>query len=292
MTKVEIDTSWFDLKNYEALKTMSTDGWAKALSIRHQIYFSSIESDSPCQPGRPPRTFLLKKVEALKKGVVISNENADAGLNYKVNSILNGDPFSTFSVNSLSSYELAQLATNPNLSQVWEACNHMYELDANRYDDKLSLIPDRNLTEIAWTPHDVNLRQQSNSPHPLAYVAVNLDSTNEQIIKDFDHWLTHYRKQVDLISRKNLISQKDFNHWIDYRIIPYLDLTLIAKIEGRKLTQHKLAQMIFPDEYNVDIVGRLRQVTKPEAERVMKNHIHKALSAQSVFEKIVGMKKA
>jgi hypothetical protein len=288
----KLDTSWFDLKNYEVLKTLSIAEWAEVLSTRYYNYNILTERDRPRQLGKLPNSFLLARVAKVKKGIVIDNKKDDARLACKANSILKGDSSSTVSVNSLSSYELARLAIDNNLSQVWEACKHIHELDANLYDDDLELIPDTNLTDIALTPHDINIRQQLNNSYPLAYVAINLSSTDEQIKEDFNHWLTHYRDKVKWHSQEKLFTQADFDYWIKYSVIPYLDLMFIAQAEGKHITQTKLARLIFPDEYNVDPVERLRKVTRPEAERLIQNKIHEALSAQSVFEKATGMKNA
>jgi hypothetical protein len=280
----ELDTSWFDLKNYEVLKTLSITEWAEVLSSRYYNYVGLIERDSPKRLGKLPHSFLLAKAAKVKKGIVIDNKKDDARLACKANSILKGDSFSTVSVNSLSSYELAQLVADPNLSQVWEACKHMHELEANLYDDDLELIPDTNLTDIALTPHDVNIRQQLNIALPLAYVAINLSSTDEQIQKDFKHWLIHYRKEVECHSKKKLFKQADFDSWVKYGVIPYLDLIFISGLEGKKITQEQMADLIFPDEFGVGS-GRIRETTKPKAERLIKDKTHEALSVQAVFEK-------
>ena len=34
----ELDTSWFDLKNYDAFKTMTTEGWIWQLMARDHYY--------------------------------------------------------------------------------------------------------------------------------------------------------------------------------------------------------------------------------------------------------------
>jgi hypothetical protein len=50
--------------------------------------------------------------------------------------------------------------------------------------------------------------------------------------------------------------------------------------------------MIFPDEYDVDIVERLRKVTKPTAEWLIKSNIYQTLATQLTYEKVIGMKNA
>ena len=124
-----------------------------------------------------------------------------------------------------------------------------------------------------------------------AHVVIDLSATDEQIMNDFSNWLEYFRKYIDYPTQKKLITQSDFDQWIEYRVIPYLDLALIAKLEGKKITQNQIARLIFPDEYEVDIVERLRKVTKPIAQRLIKNEIQTTLSTQLVYEK-TGMKNA
>lgn len=279
----ELDTSWFDIKNYEVLKTLSIDGWVKVLRTRYANHYSITERNRPYwMGGIIPYPFLKVRAAKLKKGIVIDNEANNIGVDYKANSILKGDPFSTTSVNSLSSYELALLADD-DLPQVWEACKHMSEYDARCYDSDSDFIPDENLTKIASTSHDINIRQGWDTSHHLAYVAIDLYATDEQIKEDLNHWLTNYRKEIKHQSQKRLFKQADFDYWIRYGVIPYLDLDFIAKIEGKKITQEKMAQLIFPNEF----VGsdRIRQTTKREADRLIKEKTHEALSAQCFSEK-------
>jgi len=64
----ELDTSWFDLKNYEALKTMSIEDWIWQLDLRthyHGMAFSSVWASHV-----NPDDYLLPVAERLKTGVI------------------------------------------------------------------------------------------------------------------------------------------------------------------------------------------------------------------------------
>ena len=123
-------------------------------------------------------------------------------------------------------------------------------------------------------------------------MVINLSATDEQIKNDVNHWLTHYRKAVAYQRQKKLFNQVDFDYWVEYGVIPYLDLVLIAKTMEKKITQNKLARLIFPNEFDVDVVERIRKVTKPTAEWLINNEIHRTLSTQLTYEKTAGMKNA
>ncbi|MFI3157510.1 MAG: DUF6387 family protein [Methylococcaceae bacterium] len=287
MTK-ELDTRWFDLKNYEALKAMSIEGWAWQLEARNHFHtiasgYSKLSDDD----HNWMHETWLSIAPTIKAGIVPLDPN-DVMDRYmwRADEIVNGNSFSTASVDSLTSCDLWSIAKDDDLSHVWDACLCVvadnYEGDHNN-----------ELSKIANTPIDFHIKKNFSSlADSLAHVAINLAATDEQIKNDFTHWLTHYRKAVDIQPQKKLFNQVDFDYWVKFGVVPYLDLTLIAKIEGKKITQNKLAQLIFPDEIDVDIVERLRKVTKPTAEMIIKSETYKTLSAQLVFENTTGMKRA
>jgi hypothetical protein len=274
----ELDTSWFDLKNYNALKTMPIEGWIWQLEARY--YYYEIQKQ---ERRHGDELYLLSTARVLKAGVIPDDPNYREMSQWRAESLLEGHPFSTSSVDSLVSYDVWSMAKNNKLNHVWDACQHV--------DDFLWDIANEDLSEIAYTPHDFHIKQHSHFViEQSAHVVINLSATDEQIKNDFSHWLTHYRRAINYQHQKKLFTQADFDYWVEYGVIPYLDLVLIAKIEGKKITQNKMAQLIFPNEYNVNIVDRLSKVTKPAAEELIKNEIYRTLSTQLVFEKANGMK--
>jgi hypothetical protein len=277
----ELETSWFDLKNYDALKTMSTEDWIWQLMAR--VQYHKIERDSLSHDDES-----LSSIAATLKGGVIPDDPGHAQhmamCNWWCQGVIEGQPFSTASVDSLTSFELWRMAKDNDHTHVWEACEYtrdsLFEFDCNN-----------DLLDIANAPHDFHIKQYS--PFDIessAHVVVNLSATDEQIKKDFAHWLTHYRQAINYQHKEKLFTQVDFNYWVEYGVIQYLDLVLIAKIEGKKITQNKLARLIFPDEFDVDIVERIRKVTKPTAEWLIKSEICNTLFTQLSYEKITGMK--
>lgn len=280
----ELDTSWFDLKNYEAFKTMSIDGWIYQFIVRD--HYHRLERNRLIGDEEHDRE-LSWVVSTLKPGVIEDSVNYHHDMhNRRAEGVLEGPPFSTASVNSLTSFDLWWMAKNDDLSHVWEACEHTWNFN---FKDELN----RDLSEIADTPHDFHIKQHSNFDiEPYAHVVIDLSATNEQIQNDLSHWLKHYRQAINDQNQKKLFTQVDFDYWVEYGVIQYLDLMLIAKIEGKKITQNKLARMIFPNEYDVDIVERVRKVTKPTAEWLIKSEIYRALSTQLAYEKVTGMKNA
>jgi hypothetical protein len=285
----ELDISWFDLSNYEAFKTMSAKEWAWQLQCRYIYYTEELLSKVPFydESGElhslEVSESLLSVITELKAGAIPEHPGNSCMHNLRIDALSNGHPFSTASVDSLTTYKLWEMANDSNLDHVWEACQNSYpvSIEFDRNDSLKNIL----------TPYDFYIEQYraiKNNPFAAAraaHVVINLSATDEQIKNDFSHWLTNYRKAIEYQPQKKLFSQADFDYWVKYGVIPYLDLVLIAKIEGKKITQNKLAKLIFPDEYDVDTTGRLRDTTKPEAERLIKDAVHRTLETQIVQEK-------
>ncbi len=113
-----LDTSWFDLKNYEALKTMSIEGWIQQLDLR-QLFHKEV--DFYINHPEHKTDFMSVMVNELKAGVFDLPSNQDHIFfthNRKAKAVLNGNPFSTVVVNSLTSGGLWKIANNDDLSIV------------------------------------------------------------------------------------------------------------------------------------------------------------------------------
>lgn len=295
----ELDTSWFDLKNYEAFKTMPATEWQRQLEMRY-LYRNAYEERQRhdfvrifeyCKPNIlrsrlenhvETDKYLLSVSQLLKSGAIPSDPNYFDRFQSFYGVDTEDDIFSTTSVNSISSSHLwGMVNEHYELNHIWEICQKR----SVGYGEYLGLAADEEM--LIFNAHDLNANQYHAAySSNFAHVNINLLATDEQIKSDFSHWLNHYRQAIGIKTQKKLLSQVDFNYWVKYGIIPYLDLLLIAKIEGKKITQNKLAKLIFPDEYDVDTTGRLRDTTKPEAEWLIKCGIHRVLSVQLAAEKM------
>ena len=153
----ELDTSWFDLKNYEMLKTMPIEGWIWQLEARY--HYHRLKCDRPMDHDNEAGRFLLLEADRLllsianelKAGIIPENSNyPHERHNWRAGAILEGHSFSTASVDSLTSYDLWKMAKNKDLSHVWDACehDHVFFLDDCHNDE---------LSEIAHTPYDFHI---------------------------------------------------------------------------------------------------------------------------------------
>jgi len=100
-----------------------------------------------------------------------------------------------------------------------------------------------------------------------AYVSIDLSASNEQILDSLSHWLNDQRKSAPKV-RLNRVTKKDFDDWIIAKIVPYFDLINLALLDGTRISNHKIGDLLFPDEVDVDVAERVRKVTQPKANKV------------------------
>ena len=129
-------------------------------------------------------------------------------------------------------------------------------------------------------PIDLIYKQQGISADGLCNVLVDLAATDEQIMADFRHWLTHFRKAVGVQAPAQNLTEKDFRIWIEARVLPYIDLTLWSLAHRRQVTQNVMGQALFPDEYEADTTERIRRTTRPKAERMLREEFAHAVERQ------------
>lgn len=77
------------------------------------------------------------------------------------------------------------------------------------------------------------------------------------------------------------MSVDELADWHNWAILPYFDLVAISKIEGTRMPLHVIAGCLFPDETNVDVVERVRKVTKRKANAIFRWEVTEALRLQA-----------
>jgi hypothetical protein len=292
----KFDTSWFDLKNYEALKTMSVEGWQQLLGERYEFsghvkscredlyqYFYEQGAYFKCDflDSTVPPEELFKKISDLLKQGVITNFGLGS---FPLQSTLPNP--SKSSINDLVVHDVVEMSNVVEMSYGYRL---HYEVDAK--GKKKLQKNQENWQEMLTKPfndgHDGN-----------AKIKIDLYATDAKLRNDFDQWLKNIRattgyydnipkkKSKKKLSKKEQYTQKDFDRWIEYGVIPYIDLKLIADIEYKEISQEELAKKIFPNDPNPDLdtVERIRQVTKPLADELIQNKMYKTLLAQLAYQ--------
>jgi hypothetical protein len=272
MTDTEnFDTSWFDLSNYDNLKELNLKGWIDQIEIRYAtgLIIDTIKSSS----GKVQADDLIKEYQSNIKNTPISGFQATRETNDHCIDLgdwrNNGSnlPFNTYSVRG-----------TPLISHVLLSQDKNLDLDCI-YDESKGLI--------GYTADMIYKEQNITWPSDdTTHVTVDLSATNNQILGDFKHWLTEYRKATFRMPVKKNFNQKTFNRWVRYGVIPYLDLMAIAKIEGKSPTHTTLANLIFCNDHeNIDRTNKFRKKTIKEAKILMSEKMVNGLMAELANDK-------
>jgi len=262
----ELDTSWFDINKYEKLRSLDLWGWHTQISIRNGI--------------RRDKEDAAKWLERIKINPIIDGDGDDDNCDCDCDCEVEVEdreveydsrfPFNTDSVMSTSALFIWYSATDSRLNDVWACC----ELD--NYSEITA-----KQEALITTPYDLLSKERGIDGVGLTNVYVDLTASDAQIMSDFRHWLTEYRKFAGYESNKKNFTDKNLSEWVQWRLLPYIDLTLVAAIEEKEITQATAAWLIFGNDANkVDIVDRLRRTTKPKAEWLFRDKTEAAIEFQ------------
>jgi hypothetical protein len=261
----KFDTSWFNLKNYQGLKDLDLYGWYRQLAIRERIK-SILLSDGDILKieGKGLNNFEgIELLEALSErkllaGIEWEARYAEPALRWveriKSHPILDLNdlneetsglkyPFNTYSVTSIPAWDFYLIVNDGDLSKVWRTCDNLYN-EGEVTEEQGKLI---------GAPYDLlAIEDGILGSNGLAHVTVDLTATDEQIKEDFCHWLTEYRKVINFgpknKKQNKFFTREDLSHWEEERLLPYIDLWLITKVEGKRITYPDRAKLIFNDE--------------------------------------------
>lgn len=95
--------------------------------------------------------------------------------------------------------------------------------------------------------------------------------SDDVLVEQFKKKLTEHRQENKESGKR--LSDYQIKGLIENRVFPYIDLLLWGKSIGNQLTQAQMANLIFPDLYDVDIVNKLRLSTIPKAEQILSGEI-------------------
>ncbi|MFZ2537528.1 MAG: DUF6387 family protein [Oscillospiraceae bacterium] len=223
---------WFNLKNYQELNSLSAKDWLVEISFRFNTYM----------------TLTTPKVNFLD----LKNENLNSSLE-KFNNELQKQ-----AKNNVDIIKKFGLISKINLDDDYN------KTSLNK--DQIEIIRSINLREGCSVREikkdDVNWLQKVLSDYDLlrpVLLEVNLDSSNERILTDFNSWLKVIREKDEKSFKYNL-SKKEFDKWAEHKIVPYWDLENLTKIDEIYLPYQIIGEAIFPDEiYNdVELKDRVR----------------------------------
>lgn len=103
-------------------------------------------------------------------------------------------------------------------------------------------------------------------------VAVDLAVPDDLIIDSFQKWLAERRKRSSPTpghSRNKAFTKDDFKSWWLHGVLPYIDLTRWASLEGRRITYPVYGEALFPGRSQGNRPERVRKTTRLKAMNMM-----------------------
>jgi hypothetical protein len=111
----------------------------------------------------------------------------------------------------------------------------------------------------------------------MAYVEVDLSAPDAVILEDFRRWLADIRKDKRFDhSPVSRFTEKELARWVSNRVLPYIDLMLMARALDVPLTHHFAGSVIFPLR-DFDPAEKIRKTVAPMAAELLGYEMLEAL---------------
>lgn len=261
--KPEYCPEWFDLENYRVCESYTRNNWWKSIMIRKVVLFNGIKDDLA---NGIDKDFLLQTL------IHISKNN---GL------ILNGqDVIEDSSIDGMGLFDFIDLYANLH-KQSPDIMSGVNDMLRNFFEKTNGGGVKNNDSSWEHSEYIIALADELDFKAPLSdsypgirkFISIDFNNNDEKIIRDFSEWLANERRINNEESRSQKKTDNDLKKLLEYKVLPYIDLFLWGEITGITLTQYQLAQLLFPNEFEVDIKDRLRSVTRPKAMELLESRV-------------------
>ena len=247
---------WFDLEPYEAAREWSPGRWSQELSDRSWLFdllsnppSETIEEDSYACFGFPDKKSYIDDLKRRFDSLTKSDEEAFD--DFKKGSIEH-DRNLFYPVKTLTAYSATIL-----YGRLKGFCEDFCgpPMLAGEIDSMICVKP----TCLSFTPdpmflpYDAIIKGGASPDHH--YVTVNLGLPDHILVDYFKRWLKSERNRLDVPNpkpftysrkkradpdgkpkqgEKRVLSKSDFEKWVDWRVLPYLDISVWLLIEGEE----------------------------------------------------------
>jgi hypothetical protein len=99
-------------------------------------------------------------------------------------------------------------------------------------------------------------------------ISINPYASNDQLEREFKHWLQDKRKQSDIVFKGKEFTPAQYKKMHQCNLLPYLDLIKWHELNQTCITNGQAGELIFPDDKRGAVGERIRNTTKIWAERV------------------------
>lgn len=270
---------WFDLKKYDIVRSFGAFEWACNLDIRNTILRSELNNEHAVA-----LRDLIKKYGAIPKNVcdeyvrgemeIFQEQGWTGELVYDLPIHRAHQIYEWIKWDTLLQYNLAVIKYQHILNR-----ERSWPLD--EFEEKIS---DWHKSIFLRGSYDNFYDEYGDfSPH----ICVELEAPDDVLVDAFKAWL-HSQRQKDELQKLSINAGRkrgkwNFDKWIDYSVLPYLDLKMHEVEISSKLTLHAIGDAIFGLEVEFDTTEAVRKTTSVYASEALaaKN----SLGAHGYYEK-------
>lgn len=110
------------------------------------------------------------------------------------------------------------------------------------------------------------------------YLKIEIQAPDDLLAHEFLSWVQMERSKMD--ERPKIIRQSDFDYWAEYCFLPFLDLDFYSHLEEKPIKNMALGTALFPDEFEVDLAGRIKDTVKKKARILLDKGLIEGLRKQ------------
>lgn len=110
-------------------------------------------------------------------------------------------------------------------------------------------------------------------------IAVDLKASDESLKRSFATWLGRVRVASGAKAVGKVFSDKEAHVWVNQYYLPYLDLTFWSKLQGRRISDEVMTDVLYPSHLRPSI-DRIRTAFKAKAEKIVSKQFVDALRLQ------------
>ena len=134
------------------------------------------------------------------------------------------------------------------------------------------------LAKLVETPA-WQLRQNHAIENEGFFIAVDLKASDESLKRAFSTWLARARATSGVQAVGKVFTSEEAHIWTSQYYLPYLDLTFWSELEGRRIPDEVMPDVLYPSRFRPDI-EKIRTAFKRKAERIVSKAFVDALRLQ------------
>ncbi len=257
---------WFDISRYELVASFDLARWYRNLSPRKFFYNLPAES---LKKYREDFRFDFSDSENL---LTLWNECEDEW----------APPSDWYFATPQSRLYQATVQSLPASYSAWAADRAKAgKEETSGPETGLSAIDVEDETQNSLEqPADLIERMENKFEHdPFLHLQVNMFAPDSLIIDNFKEWLKSARDVFEMPSR-NLFTLTDMESWAKFQILPFIDLTVWARLEDVRISDPVMGNVLFSNEYDVSLSERVAKVVRPKAKWLTRPSVVNAIWAQ------------